>query len=99
MLRIVVRDATLADCDGIARLVNDLGYPTSSSQMHRRLEPILGDEDYHTVVACDGDSVVGFIGTRLGPLYESDDRYGQIMALAVARDHQRGGVGRMLMQA
>src|SRR5688500_15610413 len=50
-------------------------------------------------MACDGDQIVGFIGTRPGPLYASDEPYGQIMALAVARDRQRGGVGRTLMQA
>ena len=96
---ITVRDATIADSDGIGRLVSELGYPTSSSQMHVRLEPILRDQEYHTLVACEGDRIVGFIGTRVGPLYESDDPYGQIMALAVTRDRQRGGVGRVLLQA
>jgi ribosomal protein S18 acetylase RimI-like enzyme len=99
MVSIAIRDATIADSDRIARLVSDLSYRTSSSQMYRRLKPILGDEEYHTLVACDGDQIVGFIGTRVGQLYESDDPYGQIMALAVARDRQRAGVGRMLMQA
>ena len=64
-----------------------------------RLERILRDDAYHTLVACEDDRIVGFIGTRFGPLYESDDPYGQIMALAVARDRQRGGVGKMLLQA
>ena len=67
--------------------------------MHKRLESILCDDDYATLVACDGEHIVGFIGTRVGPLYESDGCYGQIMALAVAGDHQRHGIGRMLMQA
>lgn len=67
--------------------------------MNMRLKSILEDEDYHTLVACDGDRIVGFIGARVGPLYESDDLYGQIMALAVKKDRQRGGIGRMLMQA
>jgi ribosomal protein S18 acetylase RimI-like enzyme len=67
--------------------------------MQMRLESILAAHDYHTLVACDGDQIVGFIGTRVGPLYESDDLYGQIMALAVAGARQGGGVGRMLMQA
>jgi ribosomal protein S18 acetylase RimI-like enzyme len=98
-LGVVVRDATIADAAQVARLVSDLGYPTSASQMHMRLESILRDEDYHTLVACDGDRIVGFIGTRLGPLYESDDLYGQIMALAVASERQRSGVGRMLIEA
>jgi hypothetical protein len=70
---IAVRAATTADSDCIARLVSDLGYPTSSSQMYTRLESILADGDYHTLVACDGDRIVGFIGARLGPLYEGDD--------------------------
>jgi len=67
--------------------------------MRTRLESILRDHDFHTPVACDGDQIVGFVGTRVGPLYESDDRYGQIMALAVASARQRSGIGRMLMQA
>jgi ribosomal protein S18 acetylase RimI-like enzyme len=67
--------------------------------MQQRLKSILADQHYATLVACDADQIVGFIGTRVGPLYESDDDYGQIMALAIARDHQRQGVGRMLMHA
>jgi ribosomal protein S18 acetylase RimI-like enzyme len=67
--------------------------------MFRRLESILSDEDYATLVACEGEQIVGFVGTRVGLLYESDGHYGQTMALAVAPDHQRSGIGRMLMQA
>ncbi len=67
--------------------------------MCKRLELILPDKDFATLVACDGEQIVGFIGTRVGPLYESDGHYGQIMALAVAKDHHRHGIGRMLMQA
>jgi ribosomal protein S18 acetylase RimI-like enzyme len=96
---IAIRRATVADSERIARLVTELGYPTSATQMRKRLEAILRDEDYDTWVACDNGEIVGFIGTRIGPLYESDDHYGQIMALAVAADHQRRGVGRALMQA
>jgi ribosomal protein S18 acetylase RimI-like enzyme len=79
--------------------VSALGYPTSSQQMCKRLETILADDNYATLVACDGEEIVGFIGTRVGPLYESDGHYGQIMTLAVATDHQRRGIGRKLMQA
>jgi ribosomal protein S18 acetylase RimI-like enzyme len=95
---IVVRSATTADSEQAARLVSTLGYPTSSTQMSKRLESILSDEDYATLIACDGEQLVGFIGVRVGPLYESDGLYGQIMALAVATDHQRREIGRMLMR-
>jgi predicted N-acetyltransferase YhbS len=94
-----IRDAAGADSAQIARLVTELGYPTSAAQMQRRLQAILQDRDYDTLVACDGNQVVGFIGTRLGSLYEDDERCGQIMALAVTAGHRRRGVGRALVAA
>jgi ribosomal protein S18 acetylase RimI-like enzyme len=67
--------------------------------MRNRLQLILADEDYLTLVACDGDEVVGFVGARVGRFYEEDGYYGQLMALAVATERQRRGIGRMLVQA
>lgn len=99
MAAIAIRHATMADSVQIAQLVTDLGYSTSAAQMRNRLDAVLSDEDYSTLVACEGERIVGFIGSRLGPLYESDEPYGQIMALAVATDHHRRGVGRTLIQA
>jgi ribosomal protein S18 acetylase RimI-like enzyme len=98
-LSISVRSATTADSEQVARLVSALGYATSATQMCQRLESILTDEDYATLVATDGEDVVGFIGTRAGPLYERDGRYGHIIALAVAENYQRRGIGRTLMDA
>jgi ribosomal protein S18 acetylase RimI-like enzyme len=95
----LIREATIADSDRIARLVSELGYRTSARRMQMRLEAILQDGDYRTLVACDGDEIVGFIGARVGPMYESDEFYGQIMVLTVARERGRSGIGRMLMAA
>ena len=96
---IVIRNATAGDSEPIARLVSGLGYPTSGRQMRRRLRLIVRDDEYETLVACDDRQVVGFIGTRIGRLYEADEQYGQIMALAVTGDYQRRGIGRLLIQA
>ena len=67
--------------------------------MRTRLERVLADDDYTTLVASEIGRIVGFIGTRVGPLYENDGLYGQVMALAVATNRQRQGVGRKLMAA
>ena len=99
MSNVVIRPAAVTDFAPIARLVSELGYPTSPSQMQRRLEAIFDDHDYDTLVATEGEHIVGFVGTRRGPLFEADGQYGQIMALAVAASHHRRGVGQMLMQA
>ena len=94
-----IRRVTVEDSEAVAHLVSHLGYPATSTQVPKRLSSILHDEDYDTLVACDDGLIVGFIGTRIGRAYESDDPYGQIMALVVAADHQRRGIGRALMQA
>jgi ribosomal protein S18 acetylase RimI-like enzyme len=94
-----LRRATLADAEPVGRLVTELGYATSAGQMGARLDAILRDDDYETLVACDRDTVVGFLGLRCGPLYESDDRYGQIMAMVVAESHRQRGVGGQLIRA
>jgi ribosomal protein S18 acetylase RimI-like enzyme len=96
---IAIRRAVAADAEPVAGLVTELGYPTSAGQMERRLDAILDDQGYRTWVADEDGRVVGFVGTRVGPLYEDDGAYGQVMVLAVAATHQRRGVGRMLMQA
>ena len=83
-MEIAIRSATLADADAIARLMSELGYPTSARQMERRLASILADTSYRTFVASDGHAIVGVVGTRVGPMYEVDDPYGQIMAMVVA---------------
>jgi ribosomal protein S18 acetylase RimI-like enzyme len=96
---LAIRDVAVADSWAVAKLVSELGYPTSTSQMQRRLEAILNDDDYDTLVACKHGDVVGFIGTRSGPLCEDDGLYGQIMALAVAAKYQRRGIGRVLVRS
>ena len=96
---LAVRGATRADADRIAGLMTELGYPTTAAQMTVRLDAILADDDYRTFLACDGSTIAGAIGTRTGPLYESDDAYGQIMVLVIADGHRRRGVGRLLLGA
>jgi ribosomal protein S18 acetylase RimI-like enzyme len=99
MSNVAIRDAVMDDVEALARLVSDLGYPTSAGQMQARLAKILSDAEYRTLVAIDGDVIVGFIGLRIGFNYASDGLYGQIMAFSVAPGHQRRGVGSVLLHA
>lgn len=92
-----IREATLDDAPPLARLVSQLGYPTTPAEFLPRLEAILGDPDYQTFVATEGDLALGLIGVRLGLYYESSGLSGQIMALVVDQDHRGRGVGKALV--
>jgi aminoglycoside 6'-N-acetyltransferase I len=96
---IVVRHATIADSDALARLVTELGYPTAADRMRGRLEAILSKPEYFTVVAEVDERIAGFIGTMVRPSYEADGLYGQIMALVVGSQFRRRSVGRTLIGA
>ena len=94
-----IRPARLADVPALARLMEQLGYPTSPDEMRARLIPILADADYETLVAEQAGDVVGMIGLRLGRHYERNGAVGQIMALVV-EERQRGQrVGAALLDA
>jgi hypothetical protein len=45
---VAIRKALVEDSEPIARLVSELGYPTSTGQMRRRLETILHDNHYES---------------------------------------------------
>ena len=72
MESVAIRKASVDDSEPIAGLVSELGYPTSTSQMRRRLETILDDNHCQTFVACQDGHVLGFVGARSGPLYEDE---------------------------
>ncbi|WP_206057323.1 GNAT family N-acetyltransferase [Nitratireductor sp. XY-223] len=57
------------------------------------VEAYLDIDDVQTWVAVRAATVLGYVGLRLHP----EDRMGEIFILAVDPDHQRQGIGAMLM--
>jgi GNAT superfamily N-acetyltransferase len=95
---LTIRTVELKDSETLARLVTQLGYPTSVAQMHQRLTTILSLPEYHTFVACMSDRVVGTATVWLGHAIEFDGQYGRVTAVAVDDSVRRQGVGRALLQ-
>jgi len=93
------RAARPADAPAIARLLVQLGYPTTPAAMRRRLGPILARPDYHTLVVDAGGAVAGFIGACLVPSYELDDAYVRVLDLVVDRGARGAGIGSALLAA
>ena len=98
-MALTIRHATIADAESIASLITELGYPSSADQMSRRLTTILRDDSYRTLVACQDETIAGVVGARIGPMYEMDQPYGQIMVLVIGAAYRRHGAGGRLVEA
>lgn len=93
----LVREAAEQDAAAIASLMTALGYETSEEEMRKRLQAIFADGHYVSLVAVDGDGVLGFLGLAFGLHYEYTGTYARIVALSVAPKAQGQGVGKTLV--
>ena len=96
---VTVRAAEAADAEALAELMIQLGYETRASEMQMRMEAILANKNYATLVAVSKGKVCGMIGTFTCYTYEHNSPSGRILALVVS-DKMRGrGVGHALIAA
>lgn len=97
MSEVKIRNACLNDSSAIARLMLQLGYPTSWDEMKERLRAILLDSDYVAVVAECQTEVVGIIGVGVFRYYEKNGTYGRLLALVVDERQRGNGIGKSLV--
>jgi len=96
---VLIRSARLEDVESLARLMTQLGYPTTPAAMHTRLEALLEHPGYQTFVAEEHGVVVGMAGACVGFAYEKDGIYGRLLALVVDADRRDRGIGEKLAEA
>lgn len=97
MTTLEIRPTRMADASALARLMEQLGYPTAAVEMEARLTGLLAHSDYQTLVAERNGHIVGMIGVHLGRYYEKNGVYGQIVALVVSQAHQGQHIGSALV--
>jgi GNAT superfamily N-acetyltransferase len=95
---LTIRDARASDAAEIARLLDQLGYPTGASAVEARLERLAIVGDRVVVADLDGQAV-GLAHLQVSPALERDQPAAKIGALAVDEAHRGRGVGRALVQA
>jgi N-acetylglutamate synthase-like GNAT family acetyltransferase len=99
MSGVTIRDARLEDSAAIANLMCELGYNTTPTEMVSRLQPILTNRSYKTLVAVSDGGVCGMIGTIFYPSYEHNTPSARIVALVVSTEMRGRGIGRQLVEA
>ncbi|HEY2125455.1 MAG TPA: GNAT family N-acetyltransferase [Chthoniobacterales bacterium] len=96
---VLIRAAEFSDAAILALLMSQLGYETRVAEMEMRLQSILLDSRYRTLVAVVDGRVCGMIGTFCHFTYEHNDPSARILALVVEAQARGRGVGRALIQA
>jgi GNAT superfamily N-acetyltransferase len=91
-----IREARLSDAEALARLVTQLGYPTTSDQAARRAAGIIGRLGNRVLVAEAGGEVVGWIHVAESVTLESDPA-AEIAGLVVDEAFRGAGVGARLV--
>jgi ribosomal protein S18 acetylase RimI-like enzyme len=94
---LTIRAAEMNDAAALAQLMCELGYETTKSEMHMRLERIATDERCRIFVAVCRGKVCGMIGTLTYPSIEHNDPSGRIVALVILKMMRRRGIGRALI--
>jgi GNAT superfamily N-acetyltransferase len=95
----VVREATEADAGALADLLTQLGYPTTPEQARSRLQRILPDAAWATLLFEERGRILGFGGIRVSASYEHDTPVAQIVAMVIDAGMRRHGVGAELVAA
>lgn len=92
----VIRPVSLLDVDALVPLAEQLGYPSSSERLRRRLERLLGSRQDAVFAAEDGGRVIGWVHVQERPLLE-EDLAAEVCSIVVLDSSRGKGAGRALM--
>lgn len=94
---VTVRLATMQDAARLAELCGQLGYPSTTEEVERRLRLILPDQESAVFIAESGGNVVGWIDVFVSRLVETD-QHAEIGGFVVDEGCRSQGVGRLLLE-
>ncbi len=93
-----VRTARVEDAAELAALVGELGYPTTSDVIARRVEALARSNEA-VLVAVRGGRLVAFVTVHVMPVLHRPTAVGRMSALCVTESERGHGVGRLLVAA
>ncbi len=92
-----IRHALKGDCESIAVLLAELGYPNTSAFVERKLGELQG-VNTEVVVAVIGSEVVGMMSLHIVPLLHLDGNLCRVTAIVVSEKERKKGIGRRLLE-
>ncbi len=98
-MKLTIRDATQADADGVAALLADLGYPTTTEAAAARIARFSSEPASRLQVADTPNRLVGLVATHIVPRLDDDRVSCRITDIVVSASHRRSGIGSALIAA
>jgi N-acetylglutamate synthase-like GNAT family acetyltransferase len=92
-----IRRARKSDCEPIAALLAELGYPNTSAFVELKLDELQGI-DTEVVVAETGSEVMGMMSLHIVPLLHQDGNLCRVTAMVVSEKERKKGIGRQLLE-
>jgi GNAT superfamily N-acetyltransferase len=99
MSALAIRLADVADADAIARLLDQLGYPTEHVEVPERLERLRANHRAAVLLAERDDEVVGLATVHILSVLNRHRDVAWLTALVVDESARGSGVGRRLVEA
>jgi len=96
---LTVREARSVDAQRLTLLLEQLGYPTSSEAVARRLKRLATSKADHVLVAELDGKLVGLATVHVSLSIEHDRPAAKLSAIVVDETHRRRGVGEALVAA
>ncbi|HWJ39019.1 MAG TPA: GNAT family N-acetyltransferase [Sphingomicrobium sp.] len=96
--KLKIRDAKPSDVTRLTELIHELGHEIGEKQVRKNLAALKKSGESPLVATLD-KSVVGLCGVSRRIVIHRPAPLGRITALVVARDTQRHGIGRLLVEA
>ena len=94
-----IRDARPEDAAALARLVDQLGYPTSADAVAARLQRLEASPADRVLVAELDGEIVGAASVHYSLTLEYDEPAAKLSAIVVDEQHRRRGIGEALARA
>lgn len=97
MEEIKIREVVAKDAEQIVFLLEELGYPNTLTLLQKKITT-LAKSNSDTILVAEADGkVIGVAHLHIAELFHQKGCLGRAMALVVANDHRRLGVGEKLM--
>jgi GNAT superfamily N-acetyltransferase len=95
--QVIIREVVSSDAAVLIKLIEQLGYSITLSELQANIELCLNDKHYSIFVAEVQDEICGFIGVVIARWLHRDGAWAKVLALVVDEEQRGAKIGSELL--